>query len=101
MNNFIEAREFGWTDSSDSDTSGELFKEELESDLFSIDEDETPFSRHGPVVMPDLVDVTIQRDFWRSCTIGFILYYRKFSMHHLQHIISSAWRIRGTISMVG
>ena len=93
MNNFIKAREFGWIDSSDSDTSGELFEEELGSNLFSTNEDKTPFARHGPVVMPDPEDVTIQRDFWSSYAIGFILDCKKFLVHHLQHIISSARRI--------
>lgn len=35
------------------------------------------------------------------CAIGFILDYRKFSVQHLQHIVSHAWRIRGTVFVLG
>ena len=59
INNYIEDREYGWTDNSDSDTSRELFEEELKSNLMSTDEDEIPFARHGLVVMPDLEEVAI------------------------------------------
>lgn len=83
MDNHIEAREYGWTDNSDSDISDDLFEEELKSDLISTDKDEIPFARHGPVVVPDPEEVTIQRDFWNSCAIGFILDYWKFSVNHL------------------
>lgn len=59
INNYIEDREYGWIDNSDSDTSGELFEEELKSNLMSTNEDEIPFARHGLVVMLDLEEVAI------------------------------------------
>ena len=101
MDTYIEAREYGWTDSSDSDISDDLLEEELGSDLFSSNEDEIPFARHGPIVVPDPEEVSIQREFWSSCAIGFILDYKKISVNHLQQIINSAWRIRGSVSVVG
>ena len=97
----IEAREYGWTDSSDSDISDDLLEEELGLDLLSTNEDEIPFAKHGPIVVPDPEEVSIQRDFWSSYAIGFILDYRKFSVNHLQQIITFAWRIGGSVSVVG
>ena len=101
MDDHIEAREYGWTYSSDSNISAELFAEELESDLLSSDDDEIPFARHCPIVEPGPKEIAIQRDFWNLCAIGFILDYRKFSVHHRQHIINDAWKIRGSVSIVG
>lgn len=101
IDNHIEAREYGWTDNSDSNISDDLFEEELESDLLSSDDDEISFALHGPVVVPDLDEIAIQRDFWNFCAIGFILDYRKFSVSHLLHIINPVWRIRRSISVVG
>lgn len=92
---------FGWTDSSSSDISSDLFVEELESDLLPSEEEEVPFARHGPVVEPDLEVLATQRDFWSRCAIGYLLDYRKFSVSHLQHLINSAWRIKGAVSIVG
>lgn len=77
METNIEAREYGWTDSSDSNVSEDLFAKELESHLLSSEDDEVLFARHGPVVEPDLEDVALQRDFWNCCAIGFLLDYRK------------------------
>ena len=60
METHILAREYGWTDSSDSDFSADLFAEEQESDLISSEGDEVPFARHGPLVHPDLEEIAIQ-----------------------------------------
>lgn len=87
--------------SSDSNISADFFEEELASDLVSSDDDEIPFARHGPAVNPDPEEAALHRDFWNSYAISFILDYRKFSIRHLQHIIDSAWRIKGPISIVG
>lgn len=95
------AREYGWTESSEFGVIAKLFADEVESGYRSSDEDENPFARHGPVLEPDPEEITIQRDFWNSCAIGFILDYRKFSVNHLQHIINDAWHLRGTVSIVG
>ena len=73
----------------------------MESNLLPNVKEEVPFSRHGPVVKPNLEDLTTQKDFWSHCAIGFLLDYRKFSVSCLQHLINSAWRIRGAISIVG
>lgn len=101
MESNIQPREYGWTDSSDSNISDDLFEEELELDLLSSEDDEVPIARHGPIVEPNPEDVAVQRGFWNFCAIGFILDYPKFSIHHLQHIINNAWRIRGEVSIVG
>ena len=78
-----------------------MFAEELESNLLPSDEDEVPFARYGLMVELDLDDLVVQRDFWSSCTIVFLLDYRKFSVSCLQHLINFAWRIKGAISIVG
>ena len=101
MENHIQAREYGWTDSSDSDFSANLFVEEQEFNLLSCEDSETPFARHGPIGDPDPEEIAIQRNYWNLCAIGFILDHRKFSVSHLQHIIDNAWRIRGIVSIVG
>ena len=101
MDNNINVREYGWTDSSDSNFSIDLFEEEMEPDLLSSDEDEVPFARHGPLVILDAKDVASQREFWNFCAIGFIMDYRKVSVHHLQHIINHVWRIIGNVTIVG
>lgn len=101
MEDNILTREYGWTDSSDSNISDVLFEEELEPDLLSSEEDEVPFARHGPIVEPDLEEIAIQRGFWEQCAIGFLLDYRKFSVYHTQQVINNAWRIRGEVYVVG
>ena len=61
---------------------------------------EVPFARHDPVLEANVKNLHIKRDFWSHCAIGLILDYRKFSVHHLQQIINSAWRIRGVVSII-
>ena len=75
MDSDIEAREYGWTDSSDTNYNLDMASEERESDLLSSDSDEIPFARHGPIVYPDPEDVATQCDFWSHCAIGFLLEY--------------------------
>lgn len=50
-------------DSSDSNFSDDMFKEELEPDLLSNEEDEVPFARHRPIVEPDFKEIAIYRGF--------------------------------------
>nr|POF20391.1 hypothetical protein CFP56_39673 [Quercus suber] len=88
-------------DSSDSNISDDLFEEELDPELLFSEEDEVHFARHGPIVETDPEDIVVQQGFGEFCAIGFILEYRKFSVHHLQHIINNAWQIRGEVSVVG
>lgn len=63
MDTNINAREYGWTDSSDSNFSIDLFEDELDSDRIPSDEDEVPFARHGPLVIPEAEDIASQREF--------------------------------------
>lgn len=58
-------------------------------------------ARHGPLLEADTEELTNQCEFWGHCAIGFILDYRRFSVSHLQHLISVAWRIRGAVNIVG
>lgn len=75
MDSSVEAREYGWIDSSDSNYKTDLFIEEYDSDLLSSDDDEVPFARHGPIVEPDLANLASQRDFWNLGAIEFNLDY--------------------------
>lgn len=97
----VNIREYGWTQSSNSDVSAKLFAEEVESEYRSNEEDKVPFARHGPIVEANPEELANQREFWNSCAIGFILDYRKFSISHLQHILNAAWRLRGSVTIVG
>uniref|UniRef100_A0A7N2RCH7 CCHC-type domain-containing protein n=1 Tax=Quercus lobata TaxID=97700 RepID=A0A7N2RCH7_QUELO len=101
MDDPILSREFGWTESSESDVSDVPFASDVDSDLQSSEEDEVPFARHGPLLEADLEELCMQCEFWGHCAIGFILDYRRFSVSHLQHLISVAWRIRGAVKVVG
>ncbi|KAL0011589.1 hypothetical protein SO802_006697 [Lithocarpus litseifolius] len=76
MERNIQPREYGWTDSSDSNIIDDLFEEELEPDLLSNEDDEVPFARHKPIVEPNPEDVAAQRGFWNFYAIGFILDHR-------------------------
>ena len=101
MDDQFTAREYGWIESSGSEVSSDPFADKTESDFQSNEGDEIPFARHGPIIEANPEEVNMQRDFWSFCAIGFILDYRKFSIPHLQHIINVAWRIRGSITVVG
>lgn len=56
---------------------------------------------HEPIIEADPTDLSTQRDYWCNCAIGFILDYRKFSVGYLQHVLRSAWRLRGAVQVVG
>ena len=101
MEDQFTSREYGWTESSGSDISNDPSDKESESDQRSFEGDEIPFARHGPIIAADPKEVNMQRDFWGMCAIGFILDYRKFSVRHLQEVINAAWKIRGSIIVVG
>lgn len=101
MTDSINGREYGWIESSDSEISAELFADEVESVSRSSENDEVPFARHGPKMEADPEDLANQRGFWNFCAIGFISDYRKFSISHLQHILNAAWRLRGSVTIVG
>ena len=57
MDGHIIPREIGWTDSSSSEVSSNLFTEEMELDILPSEEEEVPFARHGSVIKSDLEDV--------------------------------------------
>ena len=63
MDDLFNFWEFGWTESSGSDTNANLFTDEVDSDLCSSDDEEIPFARHGLVIEPNHKEVTIQQDF--------------------------------------
>ena len=44
LDNYFTAREYGWTESSDSEVSVELFVDEVKSDLQSSEGEEIPFA---------------------------------------------------------
>ena len=90
MDGHIIPTEIGWTDSSNSEVSSDLFAEEMEPDILPSEEKEVPFARHGLVIEPDLEDVGAQRTFWNCCAIGYLLDYRKFFVSCLQRLINSA-----------
>ena len=63
LDNYFTAREYGWTESSDSEVSAELFVDEVKSDLQSSEGEEIPFAWHGPVLKADLEEINMQRNF--------------------------------------
>ena len=67
----------------------------------SSDDLEAPFARHGPLLEANLNSIHMQHLFWTQCALGFVLDYRKFSIAYLQHLICSAWRLRGAVTVVG
>ena len=83
MDDPFNPREIGWTESSESSFSNDLFADEVELELQTSNEEELPFARHGPILEADPEELSNQRDFWTSCAIGFILDYRRFSVSHL------------------
>lgn len=97
----VNSREYGWTKCSDSDINSDRFADDSELDSRSSVDFEVPFALHGPIVEVDPSDLSTQREFWSNCAIGFILDYSKFFVGYLQHILRSAWRIRGSVQVVG
>ena len=94
-------RVFAWTESSGSDVSADPFADDSDLDSQSSDELEAPFARHGPLLEADPESIHMQRLFWSQCTLGFVLDYRKFSIAYLQHLIRSAWHLRGAMTVMG
>jgi hypothetical protein len=103
MNNNVQESEFGWTNSSDSDQSAEDYDGDLDMDASSKDalDLHALLARHGPILRANHANVAIQREYWNNCAIAYLLNYRKFSVRHLQHIIDTAWRVRGNVTVVG
>ena len=63
--------------------------EELESDVLSSDDDESPLQDMA-LESTLILKITVQCDFWSHYAIGFLLDYQKFSVSYLQHIINIA-----------
>ena len=82
INNFVQEREFGWTDSSDSNQSAENYDGDLNMDDSSNDELDLHalLAPHGPVLRANPADVAIQREYWTNCAIAYLLDYWKFSV---------------------
>ena len=62
MGDHIPAREYGWTESSGSDTSVGPFTEDTDASSQTSDQNETPFALHGPVLEAEMDNLNIQRD---------------------------------------
>ncbi len=80
MDRNIQEREFGWTDSSESDQSEEVYDGDLDMEE-SSDEDldlHAPLARHGPIIRANPSDLAIQREYWHLCAIAFLLDYKNF-----------------------
>ena len=99
----IQEREFGWTESSESNFSAEKYDGDLDMADSSNGELNlhAPFACHGPIIKANPQDLALQRDYWSMCAIAFLLDYRRFSVAHLQHLINSVWHIRGNVTAVG
>ena len=63
MDDPILSREFGWTESSESDVSDDPFANEVDFDFQSSEEDKVPFARHGPLLEADIEELCMQREF--------------------------------------
>lgn len=59
MANSFDTREYGWTQSSDSEESIGLIDDELDSKYRSSDDEKVPFTRHGPVINPNPEDIEV------------------------------------------
>ena len=70
MDDPILSREFGWTESSESDVSDDPFADEVDFDFQSSEEDKVPFAKHGPLLEVDTEELCMQREFWGHCAIG-------------------------------
>lgn len=58
-------------------------------------------ARHMPTIRANNEDLAMQREYWNTRAIAFLLDYRKFSVNHLQHLINDAWHIRGRVTVIG
>ena len=103
MEDNIQEREFGWTESSESDFSAEEYVGELDM-ADSSDDDldlHAPLARHGLIIRANPQDLALQREYWSMCATAFLFDYRRFSVPHLQQLINSTWHIRGNVTIVG
>ena len=103
METNVQEREFGWTESSESELSAEEYDGDLDMAKSSNEELNlhAPFARHGPVIRANSQDLQTQREYWSMCAVAFLLDYRRFSVPHLQQLINDAWHIRGSVTVVG
>ena len=94
-------REIGWSDSSDSEAWQDV-EDMGDTQNHNIDDilTNTIFCR-GPVIQLDTVSLERNRVLWRHCLVGYLLDRRCFSARRMQSILNSAWRLRGSIRIVG
>jgi hypothetical protein len=92
MDNNIQEREFGWTESSESNDSLEEYDGDLNMAASSDDDLDlhAPLARHGPIIQANSEEIAIQREYWHMCAIAFLLDYCRFSVPHLQQLINDA-----------
>ena len=66
MTSNIQEREFGWTESSESDQSEEEYDGDLDMDASSNDDLNlyAPLAWHGPVIQANPQDVSHQGEYW-------------------------------------
>lgn len=66
MTSNIQEREFGWTESSESDQSEEEYDGDLDMDASSNDDLNlyAPLAWHGPVIRANPQDVSHQHEYW-------------------------------------
>nr|POE63788.1 hypothetical protein CFP56_26613 [Quercus suber] len=57
--------------------------------------------RKGLVIQLDSVSLERNKVLWRHCLVGYLLDERRFSIRRMQSILNSAWRLRGSIRIVG
>ena len=96
---FITTREFGWMENSSLEISLDDIDGELNQDIFEYPQ--TPIARHGPIIHADPLEIKHQRQFWYQCALGFILDYKRFTVHHLQQTINNAWTLKDRMTVVG
>uniref|UniRef100_A0A2N9H6E1 CCHC-type domain-containing protein n=1 Tax=Fagus sylvatica TaxID=28930 RepID=A0A2N9H6E1_FAGSY len=99
MNNFVQEREFGWTDNSEFDQSAKDYDGDLDMDDSSNDELDlhAPLARHGPVLRANPADVVIQREYWTNCAIAYLLDYLEV-LYDLVYIYDEGpWAVEGAL----
>ena len=64
MDDIFNPKEYGWTESSDSNINSDPFADDSESNSRTSVDFEVPFARHEPIIEADPTDLPTQRDFW-------------------------------------
>ena len=94
-------REIGWSNSNNSEAWQD---DEDMGDTQNHNNDDiltNTIFRRGPISQLDIVSLEKNRVLWRHCLVGYLLDRRCFSVRRMQSILNSAWRLRGSIRIVG